>query len=120
MVMVGPLPVAELCDPTGAPFTFTHLSYVSGYRCADALTSGSVQFSVLALSQSDIDWFDTSKPSVRCGQTRTINDQSSIDVIVERANAANWQDNAQTVATGSGGSCDAAGDYTGSVLIELK
>lgn len=57
--MVGPLPVAELCDPTGAPFTFTHLSYVSGYRCADALTSGSVQFSVLALSQSDIDWAPT-------------------------------------------------------------
>ena len=118
--MAGPLPLAELCDPTGASFTFTHFLSVSGYRCADALTPGGEHISVVALSQSDIDWFNANRPTVRCGQTRTITDQPSIDVIVERANSADWQSNSQTIATGSGGSCDAAGNYTGTILLQLK
>ena len=88
MVMVGTSPLAELCDPTGVPFTVQYSRTVSGHHCPETFGTNATQVSVVALSQGDIDWFNANGPTVGCGQTRAINDQPSIDAIARRASAA--------------------------------
>lgn len=119
MVMVGTSPLAELCDPTGATFTVVYSRSVSSRPCPELFGPNATAVSVVALSQSDIDWFTASEPTVLCGQTRAIDEQTTIAAVAKRAYAANWQDASRTIAAGSGGSCDAEGNYTGTVLLQL-
>ena len=54
MVMVGTSPLAELCDPTGVPFTVQYSRTVSGHHCPETFGTNATQVSVVALSQGDI------------------------------------------------------------------
>jgi hypothetical protein len=121
MVMTKRFPRAQLCDPTGAPFTFQTFDRVVNYSCSKRLGNGWENLYVYKLSQDDLDWFSANQPAVHCGQTGTITDPPSADYITQRAIGASWETNqAQTIATGSGGSCDAAGNYTGAVVLQLQ
>jgi hypothetical protein len=119
-VMTGRFPIAMLCDPTGSPFTARFLHWENGHKCTKTMGGGFENMYLFAPSQSDLDTLYTDTPTLRCGQTRAIDDQTAFDAITQRAIGSGWETNAlQTIATGSGGSCDAGGNFTGTVLLHL-
>ena len=75
---------------------------------------------VVRLSDSDVAWFAANLPSPLCGQSVPITDQRTIDAVTQRAISGGWgpQGN-ETIASGVGGGCDEAGNFTGTVVVEL-
>jgi hypothetical protein len=120
MLMNKRWPLAQLCELTGVPFTIKYTHRVVNYSCSQTLGDGWEKMYLYQLSQADIDWFSANQPAVHCGQTSAITGEPSFGDITERAIEASWETNqAQTIAAGSGGSCDASGNYTGAVLLQL-
>jgi hypothetical protein len=120
MVMSKRTAVAVLCDPTSEPFTVQFSRRIPNYPCSSRLGGGWEAMYVYQPSQDDLDWLNANQAPIHCGQTSAITDMPSLNAIDTRANDASWVTNqARTIATGSGGSCDAAGNFTGAVSLKL-
>jgi len=120
MLMSKRIPLALLCDPTGAPFTVRFSYTITNWPCSSDPARGYQNMYVLRLSQLDLDWFAANEPAALCGETSKITDQSIRGAIFQRASMGMWETyHPNEIAAGSGGSCDAAGNYTGDVLLQL-
>jgi len=112
--------VAELCDPTDVPFSVPITFFVAGHQCEKAGAEGMDQLFVVRLSVSDIAWFAANQPKLQCGHSRPITDIETLDAISQRATQEGWgPQSLPTVASAVGGSCDSAGNYTGTIVLKL-
>jgi hypothetical protein len=121
LLMVQHRVVAQLCQPSGAPFSLPFSAWIAGKTCDKWHGGGYEEMFVVHLSDSDVAWFSANHPNlVFCGQSGPISDQKTIGAVMDRATAGGWgPQGTETIAAGVGGACDDAGNYAGTIVVSL-
>ncbi|MEO8214249.1 MAG: hypothetical protein ABI560_13705, partial [Myxococcales bacterium] len=110
-----------LCQPSDVEFSVPFKAWISGKKCEKWLGGGYEEMFVVHLDDSDVAWFSGNGLNVLCGQSGPVTDQNTIDAVYQRAISRAWGPLGNgTIADGIGGACDDAGNYTGTIVVNLK